>query len=73
MFNNNLDIRRRRSKHCKDGRDFSCHKCGKSYLSLPALNNHITRKHNEGIIKDEKRPRGRPRKYVRNYNCLSSS
>jgi hypothetical protein len=57
--------RKRRSKHVQEGRVFEC-ECGKSYLSLPALNNHKNTKHRESEKTVEKRPRGRPRKYVNN-------
>ena len=49
----------RRSRNEKNGRDFRCD-CGKSYLSQPALNNHIKNKHPERHIKRDK---GRPLKY----------
>ena len=60
--------RHRRSKHEQEGRIYNCEHCGKSYLSKPALNNHMNTKHDE-ILKQmniEKRKRGRPRKYVKN-------
>jgi hypothetical protein len=41
---------------------FSCH-CGKSYLSQPALNNHIKTKHPELLEALPRTGRGRPRKY----------
>ena len=41
---------------------FSCH-CGKSYLSQPALNNHIKAKHPEFLEASSIKGRGRPRKY----------
>ena len=59
--------RRRRSKHEQEGRIYNCEHCGKSYLSKPALNNHMNTKHAD-ILKSmniEKRKRGRPRKYVK--------
>ena len=49
--------------------EYNCEHCGKSYLSKPALNNHMNTKHAE-ILKQlniEKRKRGRPRKYVNIY------
>lgn len=58
--------RHRRSKHELEGRIFTCEHCNKSYLSKPALNNHLNSKHSD-ILKQmniQKRPRGRPRKYV---------
>ena len=54
--------RHRRSKHEQQGRDFACD-CGKSFLSQPALNNHIKNKHPERLEGQIKRGRGRPRKY----------
>lgn len=54
--------RQRRSKHELVGRDFTC-ECGKSYLSQPALNNHIKKKHPEKLEGEPQRSRGRPRKY----------
>ena len=54
--------RHRRSKHEQQGRDFACD-CGKSFLSQPALNNHIRTKHPERLEGQIKRGRGRPRKY----------
>jgi hypothetical protein len=58
-----IEKRKRRSKHIQEGRVFQC-ECGKSYLSQPALNNHRNTKHRESEQIGEKRPRGRPRKYV---------
>lgn len=59
-----LERRKRRSKHIQEGRTYQC-ECGKAYLSIPALNNHKNSKHNSGAGVQEKRPRGRPRKYVK--------
>jgi hypothetical protein len=61
-----VEKRKRRSKHVQEGRSFQC-ECGKSYLSQPALNNHRNTKHRESEQNCEKRPRGRPRKYVRTF------
>ena len=72
IFINKIDKiieRHRRSKHEQEGRIYNCEHCLKSYLSKPALNNHMNTKHAE-ILKQmniEKRKRGRPRKYVRIY------
>lgn len=55
--------RHRRSKHEQIGRIFDC-ECGKSFLSLPALNNHKKNKHPE-LTKGPKKGRGRPRKHPR--------
>lgn len=63
--NNIIVKRKRRSKHEKEGRNFVCNICEKSYLSQPALNNHKNTKHNVNEGQVEKRARGRPRKYVR--------
>lgn len=53
--------RKRRSKNDFEGRSFKCPDCGKSYLSMPALNNHRKTKHEYGKY-GEKKGRGRPRK-----------
>ena len=58
---NYKEARRRRSKHELIGRNFTC-ECGKSYLSQPALNNHIKTKHPKRLEGQPKRERGRPRK-----------
>jgi hypothetical protein len=55
--------RKRRSKNEKDGRNFKCEICEKSYLSQPALTNHKKSKHHQNDP-EFKRGRGRPRKYV---------
>ena len=56
----------RRSKHEREGRDYKCEYCDKSYLSKPALNNHLYAKHQEILQKLHitKKNRGRPRKYL---------
>ena len=50
-----LKTKHRRSRYCQEGRQFQCDKCNKSYLSKPALLNHIFTKHkeilNENFIK----------------------
>ena len=57
--------KQRRSRHCQEGRQFKCEKCNKSYLSKPALLNHMFKKHkdilNENLIK--KKRRGRPKNF----------
>ena len=53
--------RKRRSKNDFEGRSFKCPECGKSYLSMPALNNHRKTKHDYGK-NGERKGRGRPRK-----------
>ena len=55
----------RRSRHCNEGRKYKCENCKKSYLSQPALLNHMFNKHPE-IIKENniiKRKRGRQKKF----------
>ena len=73
----------RRSRHCEEGRKYKCDNCKKSYLSQPALLNHMFNKHPE-IIKENKiikRKRGRPKKFeiiqkikeernIKNYNSF---
>ena len=59
--------RHRRSKNENEGRNFKCD-CGKSYLSQPALNNHIKTKHPEQNKNGEQRGRGRPRKNNNNID-----
>ena len=53
--------RKRRSKKEFDGPSFKCQECGKSYLSMPALNTHRKTKHDVGKFGGG-RGRGRPRK-----------
>jgi hypothetical protein len=52
--------RHRRKKLETDIRDYKCLECGKCYLSLSALKNHLRTKHDYG--KNEKKGRGRPKK-----------
>ena len=73
----------RRSRHCEEGRKYKCENCQKSYLSQPALLNHMFNKHPE-VIKENKitkRKRGRPKKFeiiqkikeernIKNYNSF---
>lgn len=60
---NSIRVKRsRRSRHEMAGRTFVC-ECGKSYLSQPALTNHIKNKHSEILKGQPKRSKGRPRKY----------
>lgn len=63
--------RKRRSKNDQEGRSYKCETCNKSYLSQPALTNHIKTKHN---VNDPmyKRGRGRPRKNVEFLNFSRS-
>lgn len=56
--------RKRKSKKILDGRNYRC-ECGKAYLSQPALNNHKNTKHPMERKQEERRGRGRPRKYVK--------
>ena len=60
-----LIIKHRRSRHCQEGRHFKCEKCNKSYLSKPALLNHIFNKHKEILHEKliKKKRRGRPKNY----------
>ena len=74
LYNNNYLLnyffiieRQRRSKHELEGRNFTCD-CGKSYLSQPALNFHIKKKHPEFLEGEPQRTRGRPRKYPKKVN-----
>ena len=53
--------RKRRSKKEFDGPSYKCPECGKSYLSMPALNTHRRTKHDLGKFGGG-RGRGRPRK-----------
>jgi hypothetical protein len=53
--------RKRRSKNDPSGRQHKCEICGKTYLSRPALSQHIKTKHQDRIG-EYKRGRGRPRK-----------
>lgn len=53
--------RKRRSKNDPSGRQYKCEICGKTYLSRPALSQHIKTKHQDRIG-EYKRGRGRPRK-----------
>ena len=55
----------RRSKNDAETWDFSC-QCGKSFLSYPALYIHIKTKHPEIVALNQKRGRGRARKYCPN-------
>ena len=59
--------RHRRSKNDSFSSNFIC-QCGKSFLSQPALNNHIKTKHPETFMNFPKRGRGRCRKYPTNSN-----
>ena len=68
----NNDKKHRRSKHEQEGRDFPCN-CGKSFLSQAALNSHIRNKHPELLKGQEKRGRGRPRKYPKNENFFETA
>lgn len=46
------NLRRRRSKHVENGRDFVC-ECGKSYLSYSALYTHAKVKHGNKITYEQ--------------------
>ena len=70
--NNDINRKHRRSKHEQLGRDYPC-SCGKSFLSQAALNSHIRNKHPELLLGQEKRGRGRPRKYPKNENFFETA
>jgi hypothetical protein len=70
--NKSISIKHRRSKHEQDGRDFPCN-CGKSFLSQAALNSHIRNKHPELLMGQERRGRGRPRKYPKDENFFETA
>ena len=53
--------RHRRSKNDPEGRKYVCDICQKSYLSPPTLSSHRKNKHFQN---EEKKNRGKPRKYV---------
>ena len=61
-------VSKRRSKNDKQGRDFKCKYCEKTYLSYPALYTHMKQKHSKGPDGEQRNPptsgrgRGRPRK-----------
>lgn len=59
--NEQKEKRHRRSKNDPVGRKYICDICSKSYLSAPALSSHRKTKHFQN---EEKKGRGRPRKYV---------
>ena len=59
--NEQKEKRHRRSKNDPIGRKYICDLCSKSYLSAPALSSHRKTKHFQN---EEKKGRGRPRKYV---------
>ena len=58
---NEKNRRGRRSKNDNQGRNYKCEKCGKSYLSYPALYTHTKTKHDKGDLTGN-RGRGRPKK-----------
>ena len=64
----------RRSRFDQHGRDYKCQVCDKTYLSHPALWQHMRNKH---PIHQENRPitkgRGRPRKYVNAQSQVKSN
>lgn len=59
--------RKRRSKNDPSGRQHKCEICGKTYLSRPALSQHIKTKHQDRLG-EYKRGRGRPRKCESDLN-----
>lgn len=65
---NEKERRKRRSKNDPSGRQHKCDICGKTYLSRPALSQHIKTKH-EDRLGEYKRGRGRPRKCETDLNA----
>lgn len=53
--------KKRRSKNDPEGRSYKCEVCGKSYLSKPAVTQHLKTKHPD-MLNGIKRGRGRPKK-----------
>lgn len=53
--------KKRRSKNDPEGRSYKCEVCGKSYLSKPAVTQHLKTKHPD-MLNGVKRGRGRPKK-----------
>ena len=80
LVQNKIEIESHSSKYIKlrfnipprEGRDFKCPNCGKSYLSAPALFNHRKNKHNY-IQEGERKGRGRPRKDPLVSNTINQS
>jgi hypothetical protein len=64
--------RKRRSKNDPTGRQHKCEICGKTYLSRPALSQHIKTKHLDRIG-EYKRGRGRPRKNEEHQANINNS
>ena len=75
-YNTNIKFnnypKHRRSKNFQQGRDFIC-ACGKSFLSQAALNSHVRTKHPELLQGQEKRGRGRPRKYPKEESFFETT
>ena len=61
---------KRKSKNDIEGRNYSCEKCNKKYLSYPALYTHIKLKHEKKS--NEGRGRGRPKK-EQNENIIEKN
>ena len=72
QYQYNDSKKHRRSKHVQQGRDFQCD-CGKSFLSQAALNSHVRTKHPEALAGQERRGRGRPRKYPKDENFFETT
>ena len=51
----------RRSKKDNEGRDFKCQICEKTYLSNPAMYNHMKNKHAMDPTANKTSNRGRPK------------
>lgn len=61
LINDEAQKNKRRSKNDPEGRSFKCDICGKSYLSKPAVTQHVKSKHPDEL-NGIKRGRGRPKK-----------
>jgi len=59
-LNTNDKQNKRKSKNDPEGRSNKCEYCGKAYLSIPAMSQHIKSKHRDRLINN--RGRGRPSK-----------
>ena len=62
----------RRSRYEKEGRDYKCQVCERTYLSYPAMYAHMKNKHavdpQQATPNSNGKLRGRPKKYQANYN-----
>lgn len=74
LSNNKEDdaaMKKRRSKNDPEGRSYKCEVCGKSYLSKPAVTQHLKTKHPD-MLNGIKRGRGRPKKDDGQENQVST-